>query len=331
MKRFLVILASLALAAGLFTGCGSSGGTGGAENYSVAGDTTAPGEPAAMEESGGGLGGEKAEQLQPQDGRKIIYNASMELESKQFEAARDAVLQAAARANGYVQESSEGGNAERGTRWINYTFRIPSEHYNDFLASASGAGNLLSKSESTQDVTADYVDIEARLESLRTQESRLLELAGQAEKLEDLLAIEEQLTQVRYQIESYTGQRRVYDSLISYSTVEVHLSEVQALTPTDPSFATQVGAAFRGSWNNFVEGLQSLLIGLIYALPSLIVLGLIALAAVLALRAVKKRRPPKPKAAPAPRPAQPAAPQAPTEQPGAPAYTKEPPQYGPKE
>ena len=83
--------------------------------------------------------------------------------------------------------------------------------------------------------------LEARLGSLHTQEERLLELAAQAEKLEDLLAIEEQLTQVRYQIESYTGQQRVYDSLISYSTVEAHLSEVQALTPTDPSFATRWG------------------------------------------------------------------------------------------
>ena len=132
---------------------------------------------------------------------------------------------------------------------------------------------------------------------------------------------------MRYQIESYTGQQRVYDSLISYSTVEAHLSEVQALTPTDPSFATKVGTAFRGSWTNFVSGVQGLLIGLIYALPALVVLGLIALAAALVLRAAKKRRPPRPKPTPgALRPPEAAA--APAE--GAPAREKEPPTYGPK-
>ena len=327
MKRFAAIAVVAVLAAGLFTACGGSGGT--AASTGAAYNTYDAASPQEMVSGGANdLGGERAEQLQPQDGRKIIYNASVELESKQFEAARDALLEAAAKANGYVQESSEGGSAERGTRWVNYTFRIPSEHYNTFLGSASEAGNLLSKSESTQDVTADYVDIEARLGSLRTQEERLLELAGQAEKLEDLLAIEEQLTQVRYQIESYTGQQRVYDSLISYSTVEAHLSEVQALTPTDPSFATKVGTAFRGSWTNFVSGVQGLLIGLIYALPALIVLGLIALAAALVLRAAKKRRPPRPKPTPgALRPPQAAA--APPE--GAPAREKEPPTYGPKQ
>lgn len=328
MKRFAAIAVTVVLAAGLFTACGGSGGTGastGAAYNSY--DTASP-----QEMAGGGendLGGERAEQLKPQDGRKIIYNASVELESKQFEAARDALLEAAAKVNGYVQESSEGGSAERGTRWVNYTFRIPSEQYGAFLGSASEAGNLLSKSESTQDVTADYVDIEARLDSLRTQEERLLELAAQAEKLEDLLAIEEQLTQVRYQIESYTGQQRVYDSLISYSTVEAHLSEVQALTPTDPSFATKVGAAFRGSWTNFVSGVQGLLIGLIYALPALIVLGLAALAAALVLRAVKKRRPPRPKTpsrAVPPLPGQEMAPP-----PAAPVREKDPPKYGPQQ
>ncbi|WP_418666431.1 DUF4349 domain-containing protein [Allofournierella sp.] len=329
MKRWIAVLACLALAAGLFTGCGSSGGTQ-AANSTAAYDSAAGERPEAMPAEGeNGLGGDGTRQLTPQDGRKIIYNASLELESKQFEAARDALLEAAAKAKGYVQESGEGGSAERGTRWVNYTFRIPSEQYGAFLGTASEAGNLLSKSESTQDVTADYVDIEARLDSLRTQEERLLELAGQAEKLEDLLAIEEQLTQVRYQIESYTGQRRVYDSLISYSTVDVHLSEVQALTPTDPGFGTKLGAAFRGSWTNFVEGLQGLLIGLIYALPTLIVLGLAALAAALVLRAVRRRRPPRPKT---PSRAVPPLPgQEMTPPPAAPAREKDPPKYGPQQ
>lgn len=321
MKQFLTTMACLALCAALLTGCGGSpsAGTTASPGGNFAADTD------NAEDSGKAtLAGETA-QLLPQDGRKIIYNASLSLESKSFETAREALLEAAAKAGGYLQNSDEGGNSEMGTRWVNYTFRIPSEQYGAFLNSASGTGNLLSKSESTEDVTAEYVDIEARLESLNTQEARLLELAGQAEKLEDLLAIEEQLTQVRYQIESYTGQRRVYDSLISYSTVTVNLSEVQVLTPVSTSFGSKVAAAFSGSWKNFVEGLQRFLIGLIYALPTLVVLAVIALAVVLVLRAVRKRRPTRPA------PVREAKPQTAPAQPMAQSAEKQAPKYGPQE
>ena len=73
----------------------------------------------------------------------------------------------------------------------------------------------MSKQESTQDVTSAYVDVEARLKSLKLQEERLYAMMEQAGDLETLLAIQNQLTEVQYQIESYTAQQRTYDDLIS--------------------------------------------------------------------------------------------------------------------
>lgn len=326
MKRAISVLLALALCAGLLAGCGAaSGGTAAAAPQAAgeAYDNGANYDYAATEEAG--LGGSVADQLTPQDGRKIIYNASLELESEDYAATRDALLKAAAAAGAWVERSDEGGSAENGSRWVNYTFRVPSDNYAAFLDDASAAGSVTYKSETTDDITAEYVDLEARLESLRTQETRLLELAGQAGDLADLLAIEEQLAQVRYEIESYTGQQRVYDSLLTYSTVDITLSEVRILTPVDDHFGARAAVAFRESWYNFANGVQDVVIGLIYLLPVLLVLAAIALVVFGILRAARRRRPKKPLAPPPAPPAGPAAP------PAGPAPEEKPaPKYGPQ-
>ena len=188
MKRTTSLLLALALCAGLLAGCGAgSGGTTAAaspETYENGMDY------AVSEESAdAGLSGTEADRLSPNDGRKIIYNASLEMETEEFDATRDKLLEAASGAGAWVQSSDEGGSAENGSRWVRYTFRVPSDSYADFLNDAAAAGSVTYKSETTEDVTADYVDLEARLESLRTQEARLLELAQQAGDLADLLAV----------------------------------------------------------------------------------------------------------------------------------------------
>ena len=293
MKRFASLALALMLCMGLFTGCGSSSGS---EGY----DSAMP-EPSGREDYGNSLEmGDKAapnEAYTPKDERKIIYNADVDLESKEFDKTHDALLAQAAKYNAYIQNSEEGGNIEYGSRWVNYSFRVPSEHYREFLNGAAAAGNMVRKQESTEDVTAEYVDVEARITSLENQEARLQELSAQAQTLEDLLAIENQLSNVRYQIESYTGKKRVMDNLITYSTVKVHLNEVEVFTPADDSFTTRMGEAFRGSWKKFVNGLQSFAIGLIYMLPELLLTMAIAAGIIVLLRLNAKRKASKKKAA----------------------------------
>lgn len=321
MKRAMSLLLAAALCAGLLAGCGaSSGGTAAAMPNSTAVEEGSL-DFATGEAADAGLSGTEADRLSPNDGRKIIYNASLEMETEEFDATRDKLLKAASDADAWVQGSDEGGNAENGSRWVRYTFRVPSESYADFLNDASAAGSVTYKSETTEDITADYVDLEARLESLRTQEARLLELAGQAGDLADLLAIEEQLAQVRYEIESYTGQRRVYDSLLTYSTVDVSLDEVRLLTPVSNNFGSRAATAFKESWHNFANGVQDVAIGVIYLLPVLLVLAVIVLVVLVLLRAARRRRPQKTIQPPAP----------PAQVPGTGAAGEKPaPKYGPE-
>lgn len=290
-KHWLAAALAAALFAGLLTGCGGSSTavTSSAAVQEMAG--------AAMEDAANGTGTGAgvtdldSGALTPQDSRKIIYNATLWLETKQYDQASADLLEAASQAGAYVQSSESSGSAERGDRSVYYTLRVPADNYSEFLNAAAQAANLVRRSESSQDVTAEYVDLEARLASLEQQRQRLDELAAKAESLEDLLAIEQQRSEVQYQIESYTGQMNVLQDQISYSTVEVYLDEVTELTPQSPSFLSRVGSAFRGSWNGFVSVVQELVIGLIYLLPFLVVAAVVIVLVVLLARRAARKRP----------------------------------------
>ncbi|MFR8461103.1 MAG: DUF4349 domain-containing protein [Ruthenibacterium lactatiformans] len=235
---------------------------------------------------------------------KIILNATLSIEALDFNATCTALARAAQSCGGYVSSTSIDTPAYEGAyRTAYYQFRIPAEQYSVFLEGAGSAGNLVSKQESTQDVTSAYVDVEARLKSLKLQEERLYAMMEQAGDLETLLAIQNQLTEVQYQIESYTAQQRTYDDLISYSTVDVTVEEVKQITEKTETFGDRVSDAFRRSWRDFGYGAQDFAVGFVAALPTLLVLAVLAAVAVTAARAAvrlhKKRLAGRP--APAPR------------------------------
>lgn len=301
-KSWIAAVLAAALFISLFTGCGASSATGTStaavyESNQAQADTAGEAQAVTGEAgTGDGQTGLDPEVLTPQDSRKIIYNATLWLETKQYDQASADLSEAARQAGGYIQNSEVSGSAEKGNRSAYYTLRVPAEHYSEFLNAAAQAANLTRRSESTQDVTADYVDLEARLSSLEQQRQRLDELAAQAESLEDLLAIKDQRTQVQYQIESYTGQMNVLKDQIAYSTVEIYLDEVTELTPQSPSFASRVAAAFRGSWSGFGNAVQSFVIGLIYLLPFLLCVAVVVVVIILVAHRGAKRRPkPSPK------------------------------------
>lgn len=289
--KVLALLAAAAVLAALLAACGGASSNTAAAGYDTAYAPMA--EPAASEEIGWGgadygMEGGSAELL-ADPSRKIIYNAHLRLESTEYDSARAELLAAAAAAGGYVESSSQYGNAEDGNRWIDLTLRIPAKNYSSFLEAAENAASLLNKDESTQDITSQYVDVEARLNSLKNQEQRLQELAAQAESLEDLLAIEARLSDVQYQIESYTAQQRLFDDQVDYSTVTVELNEVRVYTPVKRGFGSRIVNAFQSSWRDFGDSAQDLAVGLVYALPTLLVLALLAVAVIVIVRRVSKK------------------------------------------
>lgn len=265
MKKRVSRLAAFVLAAALLTGCGASG---------TAASSSAAQDMMSSESMAAG-GAESA--LLPEDAsttesaQKLIYNADLTMETTDFDAARDA-LQAAVDANdAWLEYSEMDGSAEDQDRRLYYTVRVPVGHYSAFLDQAGQSGRVLSLNESAEDVTASYIDVEARIASLEDQRERLNALADQAETTADLLEIESQLSDVQYELESYTRQLRALDGQITYSTVNVTLREVATLTPTGVTFPERLADAFAGGWHGFVTFVQGLVLTLVYLWPLLLV------------------------------------------------------------
>ena len=267
-QRLAALAAALALTAAL-AGCGSSGG---AANASGAMESTN----AAPMESQSAADGSTVPTLTPgatgESARKVIYNADLTLETTDFDAARTAVTDAVEGNGGYISYSNISGSADDHDRSVNYTVRIPADNYRTFIEALGSAGNVLSVSERAQDITADYIDVQARITSLENQRDRLNELADQAETTADLLEIENQLANVQYELESYTQQRNWMDDQVQYSTVEIWLEEVELLTPETPAgFLEEAALAFVGGWNAFGSFLKWVALSVIYVWPLLII------------------------------------------------------------
>ena len=126
------------------------------------------------------------------DHAKIIYTANLSLESKDYDAARAALDAALAEAGGYLESSSEYSDAGD-SRSVSLTYRVPQQNYENFLAAVAEAGNVTYKNQQADDVTAQYMDVETRLENLKNQRTRLQQLQQQADNLSDLLEIESSL------------------------------------------------------------------------------------------------------------------------------------------
>ena len=201
---------------------------------------------------------------------KIIYTANLTLESKDYDTARAALDAALAEAGGYMEASDEYANSGS-RRSLSLTLRVPQENYESFLAAVAATGNVTYKSQQADDVTTQYMDIEARLDSLKEQRARLQELKASADNLSDLLQIESSLSDVQYQLESYQSQLDWYSRQVECCTVYLSLEEVQTYTPVEEGFGSRIRNALREGWSGFVETVQSVAVFLVGHWPFIVV------------------------------------------------------------
>ena len=214
---------------------------------------------------------------------KIIYSADVTVETTDFEAGLSGVDALVKQYGGWVESSSINGSnyydSARGnqkTRSASYTLRIPSARFQELLGSLSDLGNVPYSHVYTENVTARYYDTQARLTAYSAQETRLLEMLDLAETVEDVIAIEEKLTEVRYEIESLQSTLNNWDRHVSYSTVNLNLNEVREYTPEPQvkiTFWDRLGEALADGF----DGAGEFLLLLVSMLPVLLILAVIAL------------------------------------------------------
>ncbi len=233
---------------------------------------------------------------------KIIYSGHASIETTDFDNAIRTLENFVQDCGGFIERSNSGGNTRRredGTtalvnRWADYTGRVPAEKFDDFMSLTDGIGNVIESGRSAENVTSQYTDYEARLNSLNIQQERLLAMLEQSGDLESLIALEERLSEVRYEIESIERNLRNLDQRLAYSDVSLYINEVEVYTPTvtvQRSFGQKLSDAFSDGWVSFTRGLQRFVINLAQALPALVLWAvIIAVAAIVLCKSLRKRR-----------------------------------------
>ncbi len=223
--------------------------------------------------------------------RKIIYSSSYDIETKEFEKSVNSLKMLCDKYDAYMEKANTyavSGSA----RMAYYTIRVPVENYDAFTNDADSIGVVTSSSQDNKDVTENYYDTEARLESAKIREERVLEILKNSSKLDDVLALEQELADIRYEIETYMGTLRKYDSLVSYATVNVNISEVEEYVEPKQetvTFNERMKSSFDDGINEFNEGWQNFLVALSYNFIPLIIWLVIIIIVVIVLKVVIKK------------------------------------------
>lgn len=226
------------------------------------------------------------------DNRKWIITVDMSVETENLEDLQAALAERIEGLEGYIEDQSVyNGSSYASHRYrnANLTVRIPADRVDQFTSEVDGLANVVSNNLRREDVTLNYVATESKVTALQTEEARLLELLAEAETMADLLEIEARLSDVRYELESYTSQLRTLDNQINYATIYLFIEEVQEYTPVEePTLWERITGGFSDSLEGLGESLQDLLVFGIISVPYLLVYGGAALILFLLVRKLRK-------------------------------------------
>ena len=307
MKRLTVILAlAMVLAA---CGSGDSGeetdsavpasgiGEGG---LAVSPDTTtAAAEDASDEDRDGTIG----VNLEVSQDRQVIRQASLELQADNTREAFDRIVELTESAGGFISNATVHPVANEGDQpTVVMTLRIPASQLTQTMTSIKGAvEEVIAESQGAQDVTDQFIDLEARLTNLTALEIELRALLAEVRQQPEadpdkLLRVFTEISNVRGQIEQIQGQLNYLEDVVSLATLEISLSPTPAVVPIVEDTWRPLEVA-RDALRNLVSGLQNVaewgIHFAIFTLPMLIlIVGVPLLVLYVVLRQWRKRRPP---------------------------------------
>lgn len=269
-----LIAAVLIVFAICLVGCGSSGkdypssDRGNAENGGIA--------------SGGPTTADRIENNQDAYERKVIRDATVNAETRNYTEALDAVQTSVKELGGYVQSSRISGNSLNESskysakqRTACLTLCVPADNLDKFLNQVNGTLNVTYSQVSEKDVTAEYYDLQSRIDTLTVEKQRLTEMLESSKQVSEMLEIEKRLYDIIEEYEAKQTQMNVYATNIAYSRVEMTLTEVQNLSQANVTFGERFMNAAAMSWRNFGQGFLNFLIWFVSAVPTLLVIAVI--------------------------------------------------------
>ena len=236
--------------------------------------------------------------LRPQDGQKIVYTASLSMQSLEYDQSAASICRKIREAGGFSEAESEYDKdynwyrynaSSSNTRSLSITARIPSDKFEAFLNSLSGDGKIMSKSVNAQNISQVYANKETYKKALEKEQERLLAMMDKAETIEDMITVETRLSEVERQLNSYKTDLSQMDKDVEFSTVYIDLQEVKRYTETveKTTFREKLGFAFEDAISSFRDFCEGVILFVVRNFPFLI---LFAVVVALIVRWLAKRR-----------------------------------------
>ncbi|OAB80260.1 DUF4349 domain-containing protein [Cochleicola gelatinilyticus] len=219
--------------------------------------------------------------------QKIIKTARLSFETQEVVATYNRIIQLAEQHKAIIQNDNSGKGYNRITQ--NITLRVPTENFQSFINGVSeGVAYFDLQDISRQDVTEEFVDLEARLKAKRELEKRYLELLSQAKNVKEMLEIERELSKIREEIEAKQGRLKYLQSRVSMSTVHIEFYKITAETGITQSYGQKIKNALQGGW----DGVSVFFLGIIYLWPLFVLAVLVLLfVRIIVLRKRKNKKP----------------------------------------
>lgn len=221
--------------------------------------------------------------------RKIVYKADIQLVCEELSAIAQRLESLVAASGGFVADAQLIGSLGE-PRWGVWKLRVPTGRFDGLLAEIKKLAEVRSARITSDDVSEEYYDVEARIRNKQQEETRLLRLLDdRTAELDDVLAVEREIARVREEVERAQARLRVLANLTDLATITVRVDEVRNYQPeSTPTFRTRLARDFQQSIDTLVGAAQAVVIGLAVAAPWGAVLSVPPLALAALLRRGRK-------------------------------------------
>lgn len=197
---------------------------------------------------------------------KLIYRANISVQTLVFDDTYNALCDLVNGYGGYFESAYKynGSMDDKTHPYGNYTIRIPSEKYAEFVNRIGDTSHLVNIEQSVEDVSLSYADIEQHLKTLNTKHERLITLLASAKDMKDIISLENALSDCESELDRYSSKKVKYDSLIGFSTIRLNLQEVERLEPPVPekplTYGQKLVKAIKRGFNNFTDSVANFII-----------------------------------------------------------------------
>ena len=230
---------------------------------------------------------------------KLVYNCDLSIQTLNYNDTISNIKDKINQYNGIIESEREYDSdydwyyedyyKSSGSLSNDLTVRIPSENYHEFLLSLEGDGKIISKESSVENISREYYDVQTVIDSLKIQESRLMDMMNSANTIDDMIAVEKRLTEVQTQLNQYKTQLSLMDNDVNYSTVNINVQEVVEYSKTPAktnTFFDRLKNTIVDTWHFFWNMLEWLLFLAIRLIP----ISIIVIPVVILIKSISKKK-----------------------------------------